>query len=77
MSRLRFRLTVLLCALSWLLVGLHLPALHEMTSHGHALSWTVLAIMSLLFLVGIGSLWIILRDPRPGASAHGHGTPAV
>jgi hypothetical protein len=48
-----------------------------MTSHGHALSWTVLAIMSLLFLVGSGSLWIILRDPRPGASAHGHGTPAA
>ncbi len=67
MSRWRFRLTVLLCALSWLLVGLHLPALHQMTSHGHGPSETVLAIVSLLFVVGVGSLWIILRDPRPGA----------
>lgn len=43
-----YRLTVVACALSWFMVGLHLPALHQVTHHGHAPDWTVLGMVSLL-----------------------------
>lgn len=63
MSTSYYRLTVVACALSWFLVGLHLPALHEMTHHGGAPHWSVLAIVSLLAAVAVSGLWILLRAP--------------
>ena len=58
-----YRLTVLGCALSWFLVGLHLPALHQTTHHGRAPDWTVLAMLSFLTIVAIAGLWILLHAP--------------
>lgn len=58
-----YRLTVVGCALSWFLVGLHLPTLHEMTHEGRAAHWTVLAIVSFLAVVAVAALWALLRVP--------------
>ena len=63
----RYRLTVVGCALSWLLVGLHLPMLqhltndmtHERSSH----DWLVVAMTTLLVVAGIAGLWMLLRTP--------------
>lgn len=56
-----YKLTVIGCALSWFLVGLHLPTLHEMTHHGSAPRGGFLAIALLLAMAGTGSLWALLR----------------
>jgi hypothetical protein len=63
-----YRLTVVACALSWFMVGLHVPALHRMTHHGGTPSWTVLAIMSLLAAAAVAGLWILLRSPARRAA---------
>ena len=63
----RYRLTVVGCALSWLLVGMHLPMLqhltndiaHERSSH----DWLVVAMTALLAVAGIAGLWMLLRSP--------------
>jgi hypothetical protein len=63
-----YRLTVIGSALSWFLVGLHYPLVHQMTHHGHAPQWTVLAVTSLLVVAGVAGLWVLLRAPsRRGA----------
>jgi len=61
-----YRLTVVGCALSWFLVGLHLPALHEMTHHGRAPQWSILAILLSLSAAAIVGLWVLLRVPARG-----------
>lgn len=63
------RLTVVACVLSWFLVGLHLPALHEMTHHGQAPQWTVIAIVLLLALAAVATTWMLLcPPPRDGVA---------
>lgn len=69
-----YRLTVVGCALSWLLVGFHLPALHQMMHHDRQLPWTVLAGVALLTVIGVGSIWLLVRAPAawmkpPGSRA--------
>ncbi|MFL5575680.1 MAG: hypothetical protein ACJ79S_06930 [Gemmatimonadaceae bacterium] len=65
-----YRLTVVGCALSWFLVGLHMPALHQMTHHGRAPHWPVLAAVSFVALVAVAGLVALLRAPgRPRAGA--------
>jgi hypothetical protein len=71
MSTRYYRLTVIGCALSWFLVGLHLPTLHEMTHAGHAPRWNFLAITLLLAGVAVAGLWVLLRAPAPGAEPAG------
>jgi hypothetical protein len=58
-----YRLTVIGCALAWLLVGLHLPALHAMTHAGHAPRWYVVAIVATLAGAGVAGVWALLRAP--------------
>ena len=58
-----YRLTVVGCAVSWFLVGLHLPALHAMTHHGRAPHWTALAAVSVLAVAAVAGLWVLLRAP--------------
>ena len=63
-----FRATAIACALSWFLVGLHVPALHAASHDGHAPSTIMLAVVLLLGLAGLASLWALLRAsvaPRP------------
>ena len=60
-----YRLTVIGCALAWFLVGLHLPALHEMVHHGAPAPWSVVAVVSLVALGAVAALWALLRAPTP------------
>lgn len=67
-----YRLTVIACVLSWFLVGLHLPALHEMTHPGRSPRWSVVVATAALLAVGLAGLRALLRAPArgaPGASA--------
>ena len=65
-----YRLTVVGCALSWFLVGLHVPALHQMTHHGRTPPWTVLAAVSCVALLAVAGLVVLLRAPtRPRSGA--------
>ena len=59
-----YRLTVLVCALSWFLVGLHAPVLHAVTSHGEAPHAAVLALLALFIIVAVGASVQLLRMPR-------------
>ena len=61
-----YRLTLIGCALSWFMVGLHLPALHQMTHEGHAPRWSVVVATSLLAVAALATLALLLRAPRGG-----------
>ena len=61
MSARWYRPTVIACALSWFMVGLHMPALHELTHHGRTPAPVVLVTTLLLAVVGIAGLWALLR----------------
>jgi uncharacterized membrane protein YqjE len=69
MSTPSYRLTVVACALSWFLVGLHAPIVHEVTHHGRIPRWSVLAVVALLVLAAVAALWALLRTPRPRADS--------
>ena len=58
-----YRLIVLGCVLSWFMLGLHVPGLHQMTSHGEHLPLNVVGFTTLFALAGIAGLWALLR-PR-------------
>lgn len=68
MSTHSYRVTVLGAALSWLLLGMHLPAAHDMTFHalhdGIAPSWLVLALTTLFAVLAGLSVWQLLRSVR-------------
>lgn len=59
--KLRYRLTVIACALSWFLVGLHAPAVHNMLDHGRTYPPGLLAVMLVLAVGAILALWLLLR----------------
>ena len=61
MSARWYRPTVIACALSWFMVGLHVPALHALTHHGGAVAPVVLVSTTLLAIVGLAGLWALLR----------------
>ncbi len=63
MSAWTYRLLVLGSALAWLLVGLHLPALHQITHHGRPLQPAVVLAVAALVLLAIGGVWALLRAP--------------
>lgn len=63
-----YRLTVVGCALSWFLLGLHMPVLHQMTHVGYEPHWTVLVIVALLAVAAVASLWMLLRGRSPDAT---------
>ncbi len=56
-----YRPTVVVSALSWFLMGLHLPAIHQMTHHGEGASWIVLGLTSLFAVSAVAGLWLLLR----------------
>jgi hypothetical protein len=56
-----YRLTVVGCVLSWFLLGLHFPVVHEITAHGRAPHWSVLVIVACIAVAAVGSLWALLR----------------
>lgn len=65
MSTSQYRLTVVICAAVWFLIGLHSPMVHEIVDHGRAPHWPIIAILVVLVVLGCATLWRLLR--RPGA----------
>jgi hypothetical protein len=63
MSTMQYRLTLITCVTTWLLLGMHLPALHQFTHHGRSIQPAVLAIIALLAVIGLAGLWVLLRSP--------------
>jgi hypothetical protein len=64
------RLTVVGCALSWLMVGMHLPKPHQIMRHGWP-SATILTVLSLLTGVAVAASWLLLREAgRAGNSSY-------
>jgi hypothetical protein len=72
-----YRTTVVGCALAWFMVGLHLPTLHQMTEHGRRMPPSVLAAVALLAVVGVATLWALLRVPAGRRGPPGQGTAAA
>lgn len=68
MRALYYRLTVLGCSISWFLVGLHLPTLHEVVDHGRSVHWSVVGIVALLGALAVAALLVLLR--APAAQSH-------
>jgi uncharacterized membrane protein YuzA (DUF378 family) len=68
MSTRSYRLVVVVCALSWFLLGLHFPIVHEITRHGRVPETSVLVAVSLVAACAVAMLWILLRAPRRGAA---------
>jgi len=58
-----YRLTVVGCAIAWLLLGLHLPTPHELMDHGRVPGPPVLAVSAVLAVIGTAALWALLRAP--------------
>jgi hypothetical protein len=71
MSTAQYRLTLIGCVTAWLLLGLHLPVLHQLTHHGRSIAPGVLAVLIFLALIGIGALWTLLRSPWSPRSTSG------
>jgi hypothetical protein len=63
-----YRLTVIGCAVSWLMFGLHLPARHLLTHPGHTIPWAVLSFTALFGIVGVATLALLLRAPGSGSN---------
>lgn len=63
MSTRYYRLTVVACAVLWLMVGLHLPVLHQIIDHGRVPSPGVLTALILNTVLAVAGLWILLRAP--------------
>jgi hypothetical protein len=77
MSLPRYRLLLLGCALAWFLLGLHAPAVHQITHHGRAPQGPLLGALGALLLAAVGALWALWRhrpSGRPGATGAGAAT---
>jgi hypothetical protein len=73
MSTSSFRLTAVVCAMSWLLVGMHAPVVHQITHHGRVPSAMVLIAAVLVLAIAVVTLGMLLRvGPRSSG-----GTPAT
>ena len=59
-----YRLMVILGAISWFMLGMHMPMLHDFTSHGSG-HWGLLIAMLALAVMGVTSLWNLLRTSPP------------
>lgn len=57
-----YRLTVIGTTLSSFLVGLHVPALHEIIEHGVDAHWGVAVATLLLVLTTVTGLWRLLAS---------------
>ena len=63
MSTRRYRLTVIGSALSWLLLGLHLPTAHELMDHQANPPMSVLIATMILAALSAAGLWALLIAP--------------
>lgn len=58
-----YRSILLVSTMAWFMIGLHAPALHQVTHDGRGLSTTVLAAMATLIVVGGLTLSALWRAP--------------
>ena len=65
MSTSQYRLTVVICAATWFLIGMHSPVVHEIVDHGFLPHWSLVAILAVLILMGCTTLWSLLRRGAP------------
>lgn len=68
MSTRAYRLLVLGCMLSWFLLGMHTPILHEITEHGRVPRPSVLVAVAAIAMAALAALWRLLRAPRQDAA---------
>lgn len=66
MSTRSYRLVVLGCMLSWFLLGMHAPIVHQITEHGRYPGVGLLVPLVLLAGVALAALWALLRDRTIG-----------
>jgi hypothetical protein len=59
-----YRFVVIGSVLSSFLVGLHVPALHDMGAHGATPRWEVLIATLLLAIGTVAGAWMLLRTTR-------------
>lgn len=64
MTSLHYRLAVIVCVVSWLLVGLHAPVLHELTAPAAGPRPGAVILFGVFVLIGIAALWSLLRAPE-------------
>jgi hypothetical protein len=58
-----YRLIVIGSIFSSFLVGLHVPALHEIIEHGATPRWEVVAATLVLAIAALAGAWTLLRTP--------------
>ena len=63
MSTPLYRLTVVTCALTWFLVGMHTPMLHAIAEHGRRPAASFLVIVALMVVTASATVWTLLRAP--------------
>ena len=68
MSVRSYRLVVVGSVLSWFLLGLHFPIVHQMTGHGRAPSVSVIVAVTVIVVASLAGLWVLLRTPPRGES---------
>jgi hypothetical protein len=68
MSTRSYRLVLVGCMLSWFLLGMHTPLLHQFTAHGRAPHAGILAVLAVLAAGAVAGLWALLRAPGRGAT---------
>jgi hypothetical protein len=59
-----YRVVVLGSLCSSVLLGGHLPAIHNMIDHGAPMRWDVVAATALLTAVSLGGVVVLLRRPE-------------
>jgi hypothetical protein len=63
MSTRSHRLLVVGCMLSWFLLGMHVPIVHEITGHGRIPGPSVLLAVAAIVLAALAAAWALLRAP--------------
>jgi hypothetical protein len=58
-----YRSILLVSTTAWFMIGLHAPALHQVTHHGSGLSASLLAATATLVVIGVLTLLVLLRAP--------------
>ena len=65
MPRKLYTMSIVLCALSWLLVGLHVSALQTLSHPPASRRWLPLGLLAVFLVVAVADTWTLL----PGGSA--------
>ena len=68
MSTRTYRLAIVGCALSWFLLGMHVPLLHQVVGHGRTPGTPVLVAVAGVAVAALAVLLLLLRTPRPEAA---------